>query len=132
MDNGGVRDKRYVRPAMLYGSEAWCLKESQMGILQRTEIHVESNMWSASQGEKRPKNFRSMLGFNETINQLAMVNSVHLHGNVLRREDRHVLRRALDFVAEDHKKKWRLMRIQKKQVEEESMMVGLRMKDTLC
>ena len=23
----------YVRPAMLYGSEAWCLKESEMGIL---------------------------------------------------------------------------------------------------
>ena len=26
-----------VRPAILYGSEAWCLKESEMGILQRTE-----------------------------------------------------------------------------------------------
>ena len=27
----------YVRPAILYGSEAWCLKESDMGILQRKE-----------------------------------------------------------------------------------------------
>ena len=27
----------YVRPAILYGSEAWCLKESEMGILLRTE-----------------------------------------------------------------------------------------------
>ena len=26
-----------VRPAILYGSEAWCLKESKMGILQRTD-----------------------------------------------------------------------------------------------
>ena len=24
--------KSYVRPAILYGSEAWCLKESEMGI----------------------------------------------------------------------------------------------------
>ena len=24
-------------PAILYGSEAWCLKESEMGISQRTE-----------------------------------------------------------------------------------------------
>ena len=24
----------YVRPAILYGSEAWCLNESEMGILQ--------------------------------------------------------------------------------------------------
>ena len=29
--------KSYVRPAMLCGSEAWCLKESDIGILQRTE-----------------------------------------------------------------------------------------------
>ena len=25
-----------VRPAVLYGSEAWCLKESEMEIFQRT------------------------------------------------------------------------------------------------
>ena len=25
--------KSYVKPAILYGSEAWCLKESEMGIL---------------------------------------------------------------------------------------------------
>ena len=25
--------KSYVRPAMLYGSEAWCLRVSEMGIL---------------------------------------------------------------------------------------------------
>ena len=29
--------KSYLRPAILYGSEAWCLKESEMGILGRTE-----------------------------------------------------------------------------------------------
>ena len=28
--------KSYAKPAMLYGSEAWCWKESKMGILQRT------------------------------------------------------------------------------------------------
>ena len=33
--NGAVYES-YVRPSMLYGSEAWCLKESEMGILQRT------------------------------------------------------------------------------------------------
>ena len=25
----------YVRPAILHGNEAWCLEESEMGILQR-------------------------------------------------------------------------------------------------
>ena len=29
--------KSYVRPAILYRSELWCLKESEMAILQRTE-----------------------------------------------------------------------------------------------
>ena len=38
-----------------------------------------------------------MLGLNETINQLAMANSVRWCGHVLRREDGHVLRRALVF-----------------------------------
>ena len=30
----GAVYESYVRPAMLYGSEAWCLKEGEMGILQ--------------------------------------------------------------------------------------------------
>ena len=33
----GAVHKSYVRPAMQYGSEAWCLKESEMEILLRTE-----------------------------------------------------------------------------------------------
>ena len=33
---GGVYNS-YVRPAILYGSEAWCLKESDIEVLQRTE-----------------------------------------------------------------------------------------------
>ena len=33
----GAVYKSYIRPAILYGSEAWCLKESEMGILRRTE-----------------------------------------------------------------------------------------------
>ena len=38
-----------------------------------------------------------MLGLNEAIDQLAMKNSVRWYSHVLRREDGHVLRRALDF-----------------------------------
>ena len=32
--------KSYVRPTILYESVAWCLKESEMGILPRTEISM--------------------------------------------------------------------------------------------
>ena len=38
-----------------------------------------------------------MFGWNETIDQLAIANSVHWYGHVLRREDGHVLKRALDL-----------------------------------
>ena len=41
-----------------------------------------------------------MLGLNEVISQLAMANSVCWCGHVLRRDDDHVLRRALDFEVE--------------------------------
>ena len=46
-----------------------------------------------------------MLGLNETIDQLAIANSVRWYGHVLRREDGHVLRRALDFVVVGQRKK---------------------------
>ena len=41
-----------------------------------------------------------MLGLNETIDQLAMANSVCWYCHLLRREDGHVLRRAFDFEVE--------------------------------
>ena len=43
------------------------------------------------------------LGLNETIDRLAMANSVHWHCHVLRRGDGHVLR-ALDFEVEYQRK----------------------------
>ena len=73
-----------------------------------------------------------MLGLKETIDQLAMANSVRWYGQVLRREDGHVLRRSLYFEVEGQRKKGRPKRTWKKQVEEESMKAGLRMKDAFC
>ena len=57
---------------------------------------------------------------------------VHWYGHVLRREDGHVLRRALDFEDEGQMKKGRPKRTWKRQVEEESIKVGLRRNDVLC
>ena len=38
---GGVY-KNYVRPAILYGSEAWCMRD----FAKDKELNGESNMWS--------------------------------------------------------------------------------------
>ena len=73
-----------------------------------------------------------MLGLNETMEQLAMANSVRLCDHVLRREDGHVLRRALDLEVNGQWKKGRLKRTWKNLVEEESVKVGLRREDVLC
>ena len=54
------------------------------------------------------------------------------YGHVLRREDGHLLRRALDVVVEVQGKKWRLKRTWKKQVEEENVKIVLRREDALC
>ena len=54
-----------------------------------------------------------------------MASSLWWYGHVLRREDSHVLRRALDFDVESQRKKGRLKWTWKKQVEEEGMYVGV-------
>ena len=59
------------------------------------------------------------------------LHSVRWYRNVLRREDGHVLRRALDFEVEGERKKGTLKRTWKKQVDEESVKVGLRKEETL-
>ena len=72
-----------------------------------------------------------MLGINETIEKLTMTTSVHWYGHVLSREDGHVLIRALDFELEGQRKKYRMKRTWKKQVEEENVKFGLRRVDAL-
>ena len=61
-----------------------------------------------------------------------MANSVLWYGHVMRREDGYVSRRALDFEFEGQRKKDWPKRTRKKQVEEESVKVGLRREDALC
>ena len=104
-----------------------------MEILRRTERSMVRAMCGVQlKDRERSTDFMLMLGFKETIDQLAMANSVHWYGHVLRREDGHVLRRALDIEVEGQGKKGRPKRMWKKQVEEEGMKVGLRREDALC
>ena len=59
----GAVYKSYVRPAILYGCEVWCLKESDVGIFPRTEIDGESNVWSTAQRQKKIYGFGVHAGF---------------------------------------------------------------------
>ena len=70
---------------------------------------------------RRSRDLMLMLGLNETVEHLVMASSVHWYGHVLRSDDSYVLRRALDVEVEGQRKKVRLKRTWKKQVEEESV-----------
>ena len=59
---------------------------------------------------KRSTDLMFMFGLSETIDQLAMANSVCWYGHVLRGEDGHDLRRALDIEVVCQGKKERPMR----------------------
>ena len=81
---------------------------------------------------KRSTDMMFMLGLSEAIDRLAMANSVRCYGHVLSREDGHIMRMALDFEFEGQRKNGRLKRTWIKQLEEESVKVGLRREDALC
>ena len=74
----------------------------------RTTCGVQLNDRNRSSG------LMFMVGLSETIDQLAMASSVCWYGHVLRREDDHVLRGAIDFEFEGYRKNWRPKRKWKK------------------
>ena len=74
--------------------------EREMGILQRTVRSMVRAMCGVQFKDRKRYAFLLMLGLNETIDQLAMDNSVCWYGHVLMREDTHVLTRDLVFEVE--------------------------------
>ena len=74
-----------------------------------------------------------MLGLKETVVQMAKANGVRWygHGHVLRRDDGHVLRKALVFEVKGKRKRGRPKKMWKMQVEKESKSDGLEKKDAM-
>ena len=121
-----------VRSAMLYGSETWCLRENEMEILRRTERAMVRAMCGAKLMEKkRTGDLMEMLELKETMVQMAKANRVRWYGHVLRRDDGHVLRKALEFEVKGKRKHGRPRKTWKMQVEKESRSVDLKKEDAL-
>ena len=94
----GMIYRSCVRSAMLYGSETWCLRENEMAILRRTERAMVRAMCGAKLMEKKRTEDLIDRCWNcspETLVQMAKANGVRWYGHVLRRDDEHVLRKAL-------------------------------------
>ena len=64
----GMLYRSCVRPAMLYGSKTWCLRENEMAILRRTERATVRTMCGPKLMEKqRTEDLMEMLGLKETV-----------------------------------------------------------------
>ena len=73
----------------------------------------------------RTVDLMEMLGLIETVVQMTKVNGVRWYRHVLRRDDGHVLRKALEFQVKGKRKRGRPKKMWKMQVEKESKSVGL-------
>ena len=64
-----------------------------------------------------------MLGLKEKVVQMTKANGVRWYGHVLRRDDGHVLRKALEFEVKGKRKRGRPRKTWRSQVEKESRSV---------
>ena len=112
---------------MLYGSETWCLRENEMAILRRTKKAMMRAMWDAKLMEKKwTEDLMEILGLKETVVQMAKANGVRWYRHVFRRDDRHVLRKALEFEVKGKRKQQQPKKTWKTQVEDARVLVWRR------
>ena len=65
--------KNCVEPAIEYGTEAWCLKESKTEFLQGIERDIMRGKCGVQvKDRKRAKDLMLMFGLNETIDHLTI------------------------------------------------------------
>ena len=128
----GLVYKSCVRSVILYGSETWCLNENEMGILRRAERAMVRVMCGVKlMDRKKTEDLMKMLGLEEAVDQLAKANGVRWYGHVLRRDDGHVLRRALELEVSGPRKRGRPKKTWKMQVEEDRKRAGMGIQDAL-
>ena len=72
-----------------------------------------------------------MLGLKETVVQMAKDNGVRWYGHVMRRDDGHIFRKALEFELKGKRKRERPKKTWKTQVEKESKNVSWEKEDAL-
>ena len=83
---------------MLYGSEAWCLREKAMAILRKTERGMIRALCGVKVLDRRySEKLMDMLGIKESLDRMAKASGMQWYGHVLRKEDENVIVKALKF-----------------------------------
>ena len=81
--------------------------------------------------KKRIQQLMSLLGLKDTLDGLARASKVQCYGHVLRKNNGHVLRRALDFEVAGRRGRGRPNMTWKRQVEERINQIGLKKEDAV-
>ena len=117
---------------MLYGSEAWCLREKEMAILRRTERATIRAMYGVKLlDRKNSDELMDMLGIKESLDRMTKASSMQWYGHVLRKKDENVIVKALKFEVSGSTGRGRPKQTWKKQLENEMKKNGL-MKEDAC
>ena len=124
-----IKEKVYhscVRPAMLYGSETWYLREAEIAILRRTERSMVRTMCGVKLVDRNNiSEMMNMLKIKTTANQLTKANRVRWNGHVLKRTHEDILRNALAFKVNGKQKRGRPRMTWRSHIEDSLSKVGL-------
>ena len=118
-----------VRSAMLYGSETWCLRESETAILRTERAMVRSMYGVKIVDRKKMEDLMEMLGLKETLDRVAKANGVRWYGHVIRRVGDNILKKAMMLEVNGKRKRGRPKMTWRKQVEESVKKVGLKIEE---
>ena len=117
----GMVNQSCVRSAMLCGSETWCLRESEMSILRRTERAMVRSMCGVKLVDRK--------NTEELMKMLGLANGVRWCGHVIRREDDNILKKAMMMEVNGQRKRGRPKMTWKRQVEESVKKVGSKIEE---
>ena len=101
----GMVYRSCVRSAMLYGSDTWCLRESEMAILRRTEKAMVRSMRGVKLVDrKNTEELMEMFGLKETSNRMTKAYGVRWYGHVIRIDDDNIPKKAVILEANGQRK----------------------------
>ena len=125
----GMVYRSFVRYAMLYESETWCLRETKMAILRTQRAMVRSMCGVKLVDKKKMEDLMEMLSLKETLDRMAKANGVRWYGHVIRRDDDNILKKAMMMEVTGKRKRGRPKMTWRRQVEESVKKVGLKIEE---
>ena len=76
---------------MLYESETWCLRESEIAILRRAERAMVKSLCGVKLVDKKNmEELMEMLGVVATLDRMTKPNGVTWHGHMIQRDDNNI------------------------------------------